>query len=54
MVYIQGIGVDMEKFDSKKYDLAIYEKYRKSLNIKIDDYVIISIGEFTKGKTFHI
>jgi glycosyltransferase involved in cell wall biosynthesis len=52
VVYIQGVGVDMEKFDPKKYDSAIYEKYRKSLNIKIDDFVIISIGEFTKAKNF--
>jgi len=52
VVYIQGVGVDIEKFDPKKYDSAIYEKYRKSLNIKIDDYVIISIGEFTKVKNF--
>jgi len=52
VVYIQGVGVDIERFDPKKYDSAIYEKYRKSLNIKIDDFVIISIGEFTKAKNF--
>jgi glycosyltransferase involved in cell wall biosynthesis len=50
VVYIKGVGVDTEKFDPKKYDSKVYERYRKQFGFKDDDFVIIDIAEFTKGK----
>ena len=52
VVYIKGVGVDTERFDPKKYDLAIYKKYRRSLSIQDVDFVVIAIGEFIKRKNF--
>jgi glycosyltransferase involved in cell wall biosynthesis len=50
VVYIKGVGVDTEKFDPEKYDSKVYERYRKQFGFKDDDFVIIDIAEFTKGK----
>jgi glycosyltransferase involved in cell wall biosynthesis len=50
VVYIKGVGVDTEKFDPKKYDSEVNEHYRKQFGFKDDDFVIIDIAEFTKGK----
>jgi len=50
VVYIKGVGVDTEKFDPKKYEAKVNEHYRKQFGFKDDDFVIIDIAEFTKGK----
>jgi len=50
VVYIKGVGVDTEKFDPEKYDSKVYERYREQFGFKDDDFVIIDIAEFTKGK----
>lgn len=46
-VYVPGVGVDMEKFQS---DATIRERKRAELGLKETDIMILSVGELNKNK----
>lgn len=45
--YINGIGIDLEKFNDKKLE---EKNLRKELKIEDDKIILLSVGEFTKNK----
>ena len=50
IVYIKGVGVDLEKFSPEKIDSQTKIKYRGELHIKENDFVPITIAELTRQK----
>lgn len=45
--YIPGVGFDFKRYNSVNIDR---NKYRKSIGVKNDDFMILSIGEISKRK----
>lgn len=49
--YVPGIGIDLKKFKLKDFDK---DTYRKSLGIKNNDFMILSVGELNKNKNHEV
>lgn len=49
--YIPGVGIDIKKFNNKKYDT---DKKRRYLGVETDDFVMISVGELNANKNHRI
>lgn len=49
--YIPGVGVDTERFRNIKVDRTLY---RKTINIKPEDFLILAIGELSNRKNHQI
>ena len=45
--YIPGVGVDTKKFAVRKVDV---KKKRKELGVKLDDFLLLSVGELSERK----
>lgn len=51
VVYIPGIGIDLEKFSSVTIDR---EKKRKDLGVKKEDILLFSVGELNRNKNHRV
>lgn len=49
--YIPGIGIDCQKYNLDNFDMR---KYREKLGIKMNDYMILSVGELNKNKNHEL
>lgn len=48
VTYVPGVGVDLNKY--KEIDNETKLKVRKTLGLKVDDFVLVCVAEQTKGK----
>lgn len=49
--YVHGVGIDVSKFQDGKIDI---EEKRRSLNLKKDDIMLLSVGELSKRKNHEV
>lgn len=50
VVYVPGVGVDIEKFSPKNFNENEREKRRLSLGISLDEKMFLSVGELNENK----
>ena len=53
VVYIKGVGVDTNVFNSKRFNEEFKKNYREKLGIMINDFVIIFVAELTREKNVY-
>ena len=49
--YVPGVGIDTDRFNNIEVDK---EEKRRSIGIKNDDFMIISVGELNRNKNHHV
>ncbi|WP_295267935.1 glycosyltransferase [uncultured Catenibacterium sp.] len=49
--YVPGIGINLDKFKLKDFDK---NDYRTKLGLKVDDFMILSVGELNKNKNHEV